>query len=82
MSAITNFKSTINGKLVDLGDIASQQTTHTIQISSNDPPGQRYSINFKQKVAIKTSDITVNINGALSRGSKELVLDRENRTYM
>lgn len=72
MSAITNFKSTINGKIIDLGDIASQQTTHTIQISSNDPPGQRYSINFKRKVAIKTSDITVNINGALPTGSQRI----------
>ena len=72
MSAATNFIATINGKLIDLGDIASQQTSHTVQISTNDPPMQRYSITFKQKVAIKTSNITGSMNGNMPNGAQRV----------
>ena len=66
----TNFLATINGEQIDLGIQVQNQTSHTIIMPSTNSTNQEYSMTFKKKVAIRTNDIKVGMNGYCLNGSQ------------
>jgi hypothetical protein len=66
----TNFLAVINGQLTDLGNVISNQTAQSITLSVNDTINQQYSLTFNGKIAIKTNDIKVAMNGYCLNGSQ------------
>lgn len=67
----TNFLAVINGKLIDLGNILINQTSHSISLSTNDTTSQQYSMTFNGQVIIKSNDIKVAMNGYCLKGSQQ-----------
>jgi hypothetical protein len=66
----TQFLAPIQGELVDLGTLIQKKTVHTVQMSVNNPACQRYSVCFNGSVAIKTTDLSVAMNGYSLNGSQ------------
>jgi hypothetical protein len=64
----SNFLVNVNGILTDIQSLISTKTATTVQISTNNPTNTQYNVVFNRRVAIRTNDISVGVNGYCLNG--------------
>jgi hypothetical protein len=64
----SNFLVNVNGILTDIQSLINTKTATTVQISTNNPTNTQYNVVFNRRVAIRTNDISVGVNGYCLNG--------------
>ena len=67
----SNFLVNVYGTNTDVLSIINSKTVTTVEILTQNPPNQKYNVTFNRKVAIRTADITVGLNGYCLNGEQK-----------